>query len=760
MIFRSIYTHRFLLVLVLAFLCSGGFLSAQKKPLKKHKTVAGEQKAEQHTSQKPSLPSGPHLTAIARSDQDSIVLRWAPSTPLAWLAGNRLGYIVERVTMLKDVDAARSTFHQLSPAPVKPWTLQEWKSRISKSDRYEAIAVQALYGKSFVPRSHEGPTAALKDAADELTNRFGFSLFAADIDPRAATGLGLRLVDKEIKPGETYSYRIRLAGKDSLVHLDTAFAVASASQFVPPAAPLDLAAEPGEHSVTLRWRNPSDPRGGFTAYNIYRSPDHGKNYTILNNLPFLTAAGEKQKIKGEQLYTDTSAVDYVPYRYRIVGITPFADYSKPAETDGMAVDLTPPPAPRIRKPVDLASGVVQIHWDMPTSSVDLAGFVVSRSSFALKNYHLIFRRGTEMPAPSKESSEETREWMKLILPSSARTFIDSTASSREPYYVVAAVDTAGNLAQSLPAYSETMDTARPAMPTGLAGTIDEQGKVHLHWNLGPERNIIGYRVMWANEPTHEFTQRINEPLPDTVFVDSVNLHTLSHYVYYKVAAVSDRYIQSPPSQIIGLRRPDVVAPASPVFQEVHVTESSVLLRWSPSPSDDVAEQLLSRRIQGNEDWRVVSKSSRNATQFLDTAVTENVMYEYRIEAVDSSGLHSNPSLAVQARPYDSGVRSPVTDLRATYDAKLKRVRLDWKYTSKRKERFWFVVYRAEGQDLVTEYSSVAGSVREFHDLHAKNAFAYKYAVRVKADRGAESPLSESVTINNTAPSTGGSSKKE
>lgn len=727
--------HRFLFAIALGLLLSAGDLPAQKKPAANTGTL------------KSSLPPVPKLTAVARSDQDSIVLRWAPSTALGWLAGNRLGYIVERVTMLKDQNEARASFHRLTPAPVKPWPLEEWKNRISKEDRYEAVAVQALYGKSFKAQSHQGPTAALKDAADELTNRFGFSLFAADIDPRAATGLGLRLVDRDIKRGETYSYRVFLGGKDSLIHLDTAFAVASASAFVPPAAPLELTAEPGEHAVTLRWNSPADPRGGFTAFNIYRSAGTDSNYRKLNDLPFLTATGEKRKIDGRQVYTDTNAVDYVRYRYRVEGLTPFADVSKPAAVEGMAVDLTPPPSPKIKKPVQMGSHLVRIDWDIPVTTPDLAGFAVSRSSFALKDYHLIFRSGTRMPSPGKGAADETRELMTLILPASARSFVDSSASAREPYYVVGAVDTAGNLAQSLPAYSETIDTTRPAMPRGLAGTISKEGVVHLSWKLGPERNIIGYRVMWANDPTHEFSQRINEPLPDTVFVDSVNIHTLSHFMYYRIAAVTDRYIESPLSEILALRRPDVVAPASPVFRDVHVTESSVLLSWIASPSDDVAKQILSRRVQGKDDWRVFRTFGRTETEFLDTTVTEKIIYEYQIEAVDSSGLHSVPSLAVQARPYDTGIRPPVTDLKARYDAKSKRVRLDWKYASRRKERYWFVVYRAEDQAMVTEYNSVEGSAHGFEDSRVRQSASYRYAVRVKADGGAESPLSDTAVIS-------------
>ncbi len=740
---------RFLMATILALLICGGTLPAQQKTESKRKVTKrskseGRNVPSYRKAPVLSSPSGPHLTALARSDQDSIVLRWAPSTPLAWLAGNKHGYIIERVTMLKDARAARATFHSLTPTPIRPWSVQVWQQRIVKNDRYQAVAVQALYGKAFVPRPNEGPTAALKDAADELTNRFGFALFAADMNPTAADGLGLRLVDKDVKLGETYSYRIHLAGKDSLIHLDTAFTVGTAVAFVRPPAPINLVGESGEHSVTLRWKSPIDPRGGLTAFNIYRSSDNGKEFKKLNDFPFVTAVGGK--LEGNQVFTDTSAVDYVHYRYMVEGTTPFGDASLPATVDAMAQDLTPPPPPTIKKPVALGQGIVQINWDMPGTTKDLAGFVVSRSSFALKSYHLLLKPGTRMPSPGKGATEETQELMKLILAPNTRSFVDSAATIDEPYYVVGAVDTAGNLAQSLPAYNEVMDTARPSTPTGLAGTIDKNGIVHLHWKLGPEPNVIGYRVLWANDPNHEFSQRVNRPLPDTTFVDSVNIHTLSHYIYYRVAAVSDRYIQSPLSEILSLRRPDVVPPASPVFLDVHVTDESVRLHWAPSPSDDVAKQVLMRRTQGEEGWRVLGTLGKSETVYLDTLVSQKVVYEYQIEAVDSSGLHSAPSPAVQGRPYDTGVREPVTDLVAAYEKKTKEVLVRWKYSTPRKEKYWFVVYRSENQSPLMEYSSTPGSAREFRDLRVKASDSYRYSIRVKAEGGAQSSLSDTTMV--------------
>jgi hypothetical protein len=101
----------------------------------------------------------------------------------------------------------------------------------------------------------------------------------------------------------------------------------------------------------------------------------------------------------------------------------------------------------------------------------------------------------------------------------------------------------------------------------------------------------------------------------------------------------------------------------------------------------------------------------------------------------------------------------VTDLSVRYDSIANVARLNWKYASGRKERYWFVIYRAEYQGIVTEYSSVGGSAREFQDRRVQKSMSYRYAIRVRAEGGAESPLSNLAEIHIGEPTAGGAGQK-
>ena len=327
--------------------------------------------------------------------------------------------------------------------------------------------------------------------------------------------------------------------------------------------------------------------------------------------------------------------------------------------------------------------------------------------------------------------------------------MDTAATPFEPYYVVASVDTAGNYIQSLPVYSELIDTVPPAMPVGLTGTIDSTGVVRLRWKRGKEPNLLGYRIYWANDPSHEFTVRNPQPQRDTTFVDTVSVMTLTRHVYYKVAAVNDRYNYSRLTPVLGLLRPDRIPPSSPVFRNVTVSDTTVALTWAASASKDVRAQILSRRTAGQPRWNTLASLDPQKEVYVDRAVTKRTVYEYQLVAIDSAGLSSEPSAPVSGRPYDTGVRPGVTDLKATYDPTTGTVQLRWSYQPLQGESFWFVIYRGYNGAAPSQIRSAEATARTFDDRELPGKGAYTYAVKVLTSTGGASRLSGTagVTVN-------------
>ena len=92
------------------------------------------------------------IQVITRVDADSVILRWAPSTAGGWVIANKIGYVVERIQLEADKDFDPSNYKKLNDSPLKPLSLENWKSSSEKENTFSAIAAQALYGKYFNPR--------------------------------------------------------------------------------------------------------------------------------------------------------------------------------------------------------------------------------------------------------------------------------------------------------------------------------------------------------------------------------------------------------------------------------------------------------------------------------------------------------------------------------------------------------------------------------------------------------------------------------
>jgi uncharacterized protein len=671
-----------------------------------------------------SDPRRARIELLTRSYGDSVVLRWGPSKPGAWTIANKLGYIVERAR-ISESDQTKPQFERLTQAALIPWPLDEWKRRIARENRYGAIAAQMLYGSKADPDMNQRSFNSLKDASIELSNRHGFALFAADNDAIAAEGLALRFADRNVRAGERYIYRVFVASHDLTYTIDSAYSVVDVDPRNTYPAPMDLEAEGRDGRIVLSWKN--YPSMSYSGFRVFRADAGSENYREITSTPVITVTPGNAIAEPDPGYHDTTIVNYRRYKYRVVGVSPFAELSEPAEISAFGRDLTAPPAPIIENPKQTGRNRVTIKWSLSgdASASDLNGFVIARSSASDGGFVQI------TPQPISKS---------------AREFTDNNATPAEPYYMVGSVDTAGNVAPSLVGHAVIIDSMPPAVPTGLTASVDTTGIVTLRWNLGPEPDIIGYRVLWANDPTHEFTQRTNIPVKDTMFVDTVSLKTLTPYVYYRIAALDDRYNHSEMSPMLAVRRPDIIPPDASVFQDVFVTDSSVDLRWNISTSKDLKEQRLYRREGESSAYRLYKTFGPRVDQFIDHDVKQTVIYDYQLETVDSAGLVSERAMAVRGRPYDPGTRPNVEGLRAILD-KDGNVRVSWSYPRPPQERYWFVLYRSVGEHDVSPYKAIEPGKSEFIDNSLPQKGLYKYSIRVKTSKGGESPMSAVVTVN-------------
>ena len=675
-----------------------------------------------------TLPKPHNLQVIGRSYGDSIVLRWAPSQASLWYFANKSGYQVVRyeVQNKKMVPGSRKV---LTALPVKPWTLDEWKQRSQRTDSLAAACAQILYGKSkeISMKPKNGNDVNLKQAMDEkyaLENEHSMAMFLADQSPRLATGLGLRLTDKTISKGKSYAYAVFALTDPKTIKSDTSGVLINTSEIMPTPEMPAVTIEESDRKVRFTW-NRVMANMYFTSYNYERSDDGGKTFKRLNKRPYAQLSTE-QKVSFTSTIelNDSLPRNYKQYYYRITGITPFGDMGKP--TPSMAVmgrDRTPPSAPDHIAAKNLKGNNVRITWAKKTKEPDFSGFLIGRSDKA---------SGPFVPL--------TLQPIPMVI----NEFTDTSAVPHGTnYYIVSAIDTAGNAAASVPAYVIMIDTIPPAKPTGLTGKVDTTGIVHLKWNMGKEPDLMGYLVYVANDLKHTFIAITKDFVADTTFADSITLKTLTKNIYYKVVAFDKNRNPSSYSDAVELKRPDKVAPVSPVFTKFLVTDTAVLLNWATSTSHDVVSQILYRREKGKE-WEAYAKLGVTTSSFADRKVKKLTWYEYSLEAVDDAGLHSPKSFPMNVRAYDSGKRTDIQNFSVSKSQDGKSLELSWKYEEQ--GDYWFVIFRSvDGKEPMT-YKSLSADKHAFTDAGLKRA-SYQYAIKVVYKDGGESKQIKSAKID-------------
>jgi len=335
-----------------------------------------------------------------------------------------------------------------------------------------------------------------------------------------------------------------------------------------------------------------------------------------------------------------------------------------------------------------------------------------------------------------------------ILAKETRVFTDKTfKKDRTNYYVIQAIDTAGNISSTMPAFVTIIDSVPPVKPRFLKAEIDSLGVVTLDVKLNKEKDLMGYRLYRSNSEKHEFSVIQegfdgNDSIPKPVqimFKDTVTLNSLTPYIYYRIKALDQNFNQSVFSDILKVKRPDKIAPTIPVFKDVKVKTDEVELYFALSNSIDVVEQILYRRLSFDEQWEKLSLLEKGQNKYIDKKVKQGTKYYYTIQSKDDSGNLSDYAVAVFGQPYDDGVRPIVTNLK--FNIEKHSVFLSWNYPEKYQNSN-FVVYKKNRKGHLVQYKDTKNLV--FEEKLSKGTF--EYAIKAFTQDGGESKISKLITV--------------
>jgi hypothetical protein len=648
------------------------------------------------------------IAAKAFVKDGKVMMRWVPSDYSTLIACSKKGYLIKRILWSGDGKPDSAMFRN---APfvqnITPFSTQNnsWKDLASESDD-AAFLYNVLYKQS-------------EKEANETGMFFGLAMLGCDLNVLLAEGAGLYFKDENaerkvlaymIQPMEGKLRRsiipaiivVDVTKNDILRNIDSVSAVVK------------------DKEVKLVWNN-SDLKPFYPGYFIDRSESDGKNFVTLNKRPHVFIKTQYEKDKKEISYNDTAAEYGKTYYYRVRGLSFFGIYGNYSNIVKVKVVKPLSNFAVIDSTQLVRDSLFRIYWHKPhgVNAEEILGYSVYRSRTDNGPYARLNKK------PIKDVYE----------------FLDERPY-KSTFYKLVTYNIYGDSIASFPFMSLIPDKSPPKIPVGFKGQIDTTGKVRLTWIPNKESDLKGYRIFRNNAPDEEPVEITRVIWRDTVYLDTVDINTLTEEVYYFITAVDEVYNNSPYSKSIKLRRPDKIKPVGVVFNELYHKDSVIVLAWIPSTSKDVVNYELYRRTN-NEFQKIISWNGRDSLKsYHDDKIIYGNYYQYKIRVYDEGGNFSESISS--SHYYDSRLRKPISKINYTVDREKKSVTLKWEYPEK--DVFNYVLYRAKKGEELKSFRTLKAQTSSYVDKELYIGNVYIYKLKANFNSGAESFLSKEIEV--------------
>jgi len=449
---------------------------------------------------------------------------------------------------------------------------------------------------------------------------------------------------------------------------------------------------PSGNALNLTWNPSTAP--DIVGYRIYRSTSSGFIPDASNNIANVTT----------NYYTDTGLTDGVTYYYRIKAYDEVPNLGTASdEKSGIPSDTEAPPK------------ITNLIVDNPGTGNTLQLSWVASSAPDLAHY-IVYRNGTAVAYPTTNSYTD----VGLI---DGATYV----------YYITAVDEVPNEGEPSDNQSNIpTDEVPPEKVVNLQITVDPEGeKLSLTWNASSAPDVQGYRIYRsttsgfvpdaltniANVTTNYYT--------DTGLTDGITY-------YYRVRAYDEVPNLGTASDEKSGTPQDTVAPSKVIGVSIAVisTGNQLNITWTASTASDLAGYAIYRSTTSG----FIPSPSNNIANvtvnyYLDTGLTDDITYYYRIKAFDEVPNMGTASDQASGTPHDSVPPEAVTGLSITNLRIGNTLKLTWNPSSA-SDIDHYNIYRSISSGFVPSPSNLIASTNltEYNDTGLTDGITYYYRV--------------------------------
>ena len=682
-----------------------------------------------------------NLHVIARTYGDRVFIRWAPDEYVPWKFLNGYGYLVQRVTHLKDGGLKSDTIASC----VHPISRKQFMQRFAENDSLAGAAVQTIFGQmtSLDQTEHEpGTPGSIMEVYEEQQNVFGFAMLIAEMRPDLAEAMGLAYTDRDVRPGESYDYIIRPLVADSIlpVYPGIVYKIRN-DKFQPQTFATTLTDSiEAPSTIHLYW-----PRDSHTSYNIERRKVDEKGngeWHKLNDRPYISMLSPTDDENRPNMYLDTP-VKPGTYEYRIRAYDSFGDLSNPSEALRVELpDLVAPVAPTLRR-IEITHGdtitLARLYWDKDTIEDDMVGY---------------------LPVYYNEQLLADR-WLPLsgdLIDKNDTTCVVNVTGLGTGSVAIAALDKAGNMGASIPQTLRIGDLTPPMIPKNLRAITTPDGVVTLLWSAVPDRDLYSYEVWYANAPNHEYSKITPPMMKDTIYLDTISIRNNQRYVYYKVKAIDWSSNASEFSEVLPVAVPDFTPPLPCRTDSIYFDDNVIRIWWVASNEANVKWHRVFRKLENDKAWTLLKEIDADTVQMSRFMIedrpeyVQDQRYYYAIETLNMMGSSSGLSMKQGILFNGPRVLDIPIKLYGDFDKKNGENRLAWE-TGKipAKAPFHYCVYRKGPKDEDFKFLlSAKSDTPSFADRLSRPGEVAEYYVSIRFKDGRSSQPSNTVKIKAVA----------
>lgn len=661
-------------------------------------------------------PKSQILVMARVSKKDNLInVRWGTSDAQAWKLSNKYGFHVERFTVLRDKKMLAKPERKLIAMALKPKPLNDWET-LAKADNYAAVIAQAIYGDKFeMSGTASNGLANIMAQSQDLDQRFGFSLYAADMSFSGATMAGWGYTDSDIKQNEKYFYRIKSAVPSNLLKIDSAGAYIGMDDYEPLPKIEEVATNFGDKSVILSW-DYVRLKSFYNAYFIEKSIDGGATFKKISELP-ITNLNEKDGSGTKRMYyIDSLNNNLTKHQYRIAGINPFGELSPYTEVvEGKGKSLLTY-VPNIRKNIVDDKGRLQLKWEFDEAGNNQI------NSFTLNK--------------STKSEGPYFEVLKEIAPDKRDLSYDKLDAAN--YFTITAVAKEGEGRTSYPVLVQPIDSVPPAVPSGLIAKIDTTGKVTLNWNANKEQDLLGYKVFRALSKGEEAVPLVDSVWYVNSYKDILSLKMMNKKAWYGVSAIDKRFNQSKISELVELKKPSVIPPSPAVITKYKTEGTKVFLNWVNSSDEDVVSHTIFRRIHPDSAWVMVKAFTDTTNRYTDEKLKAEQNYQYVIEVKNEGNLKTRSEILMIETTATAAGKLVLSRLYAYPHPDEHRIEIVW--DDKLANVKNYQVYRTQAGGSLSLWKVLNASEKGLFDTDPKINTSYEYGVMAVLQSGAYSEM--------------------